>query len=90
VLSDAKRTLRGFFGGLSSGTPATVKLTQAAPASAVIEWDASGSTCVSADHFLTTPPGTTATQPVGTGHSGRWLVCSLTVHPVVVGTSGKR
>jgi hypothetical protein len=90
VLADAKRTLRGFFGGLSSGTPATVKLTQPAPASAVIEWDAAGSTCVSADHFLTTPPGTTATRPAGTNHSGRWLVCSLTVHPVVFGTSGKK
>ncbi len=73
-----------------SGAPAAVKLTQSVPASAVIEWDAAGATCVSADHFLTTPPGTTATQPASTNHSSTWLVCLLTVHPVVIGTSGKK
>jgi hypothetical protein len=92
VLADAKRTPTGFLGGLpsASGAPPTVTLTQAEPASAVIEWDAAsynGSSCVSADHFLTTAPNTTATQPVGANHIG--LVCAPTVHPVVPGLTGQ-
>ena len=93
VLADAKRTPQGLFGGLSgSATPSTVTLTQSQPASAVIEWEAAsygGSTCVSAAHILTTPPNTSATRSVSPSHPGGWLVCRLTVDPVIPGTTGK-
>ncbi|WP_245846978.1 DUF4232 domain-containing protein [Mycobacterium szulgai] len=82
-LIHAKPTLRGYLGGLPSGTdtPPTVTLTATQQAQAIVEGmaiDGGGNPCPSYTDLLVTLPGTTGAITVPTDID----VCQLQVHPV--------
>ena len=86
VLAHAQRTMRGFAGG--AHTEATVTVTSGHYASASVEWmnfnPVNGHSCTFSTSVATTPANTTHTVHLPVSVS----VCSLQVHPTVLGTSG--
>jgi Protein of unknown function (DUF4232) len=87
----AERTLRGYLGGLGSGsaTPPIVSLSPGQTASATVEGTdvpvGSATSCPTYPALLVTPPNLTVSVRVTPGLPG----CSpIQIHPVVPGTSG--
>lgn len=85
----ARRTLRGYLGGLAQGVPEkAVTLSSGQTASAILEGlDAPlpSALCRHYTSLLITPPGETHSVRFEAGHS----ICYPQIHPVVPGMSGR-
>jgi hypothetical protein len=89
-VAQARRTLHGYLGGLSAGSPPVLTLAPGESASALVEalaFNASdGSACTAFGGLLVTVPDDTASTRLPWDSDG----CSdLQVHPVVSGTTGR-